>query len=80
MYILLFYILQELHEIAHSNHKNGILSKKELQNALKIQKSLFSNGIPSCGADALRFTLVSHNIVGEIFHGRFHGTTQTNNI
>lgn len=32
------------------------------QNHFADQEKLFPNGIPECGTDALRFTLLSHNI------------------
>lgn len=44
------------------SHEAGLLSKPELQKALIGQKKMFPEGIPECGADALRFTLCSHSI------------------
>lgn len=43
---------------------SGVLTEEELQKALAYHKSNFSNtkGIPQCGVDALRFTLLSQDI------------------
>ena len=38
----------------------GLMSDKELQNALTTLKTTFPSGIPKCGTDALRFSLM-HN-------------------
>lgn len=38
----------------------GNLEEKELQTARKNQKDMFPNGTPECGADALRFSLISY--------------------
>ncbi|KAJ0170473.1 hypothetical protein K1T71_013844 [Dendrolimus kikuchii] len=53
-----------LKEKAEKSHKSGILSKEELNKALAYHKSNFSNtnGIPECGVDALRFTLLTQDI------------------
>ncbi|KAJ8975896.1 hypothetical protein NQ317_011367 [Molorchus minor] len=40
----------------------GVISDEELKKALQGQKKMFPQGIPECGSDALRFTLISHNI------------------
>lgn len=40
----------------------GILNKATLKRMLNANNKLFPNGIPECGADALRMTLSSHNI------------------
>ena len=40
----------------------GILSKSELTKSLDGQAKMFPNGIPECGTDALRFTLLNNNI------------------
>ncbi|XP_065200889.1 valine--tRNA ligase-like [Planococcus citri] len=60
--------LKELNETVHANHRKGMLSDEELGKALSIQKSLFSDGIPECGADALRFTLVNHDFSESVIH------------
>lgn len=44
------------------SHALGILSQDELNKAIQGLKKMFPEGIPECGADALRFTLCSHNI------------------
>lgn len=45
-------------------HKIGILSEEEMDKALDYHKRNYSNsnGIPECGVDALRFTLLSHDV------------------
>ncbi|XP_034837656.1 valine--tRNA ligase-like isoform X1 [Maniola hyperantus] len=56
--------LDGLKNKALNMHKDGILSKSELDKAVAYHKSNFSttNGIPECGVDALRFTLLSQDI------------------
>ena len=44
--------------------KRGNLDPKELATATKFQKSAFPEGIPECGADALRFCLVNYTTGG----------------
>lgn len=45
-------------------HKDGILNQDEVKKAISYNKSSFSstNGIPECGVDALRFTLLSNDV------------------
>lgn len=38
----------------------GNLDEKELEVASKNQRDMFPNGIPECGADALRFSLINY--------------------
>lgn len=45
----------------------GNLDPKELATATKFQKTAFPDGIPECGADALRFSLVSYTTGGRSF-------------
>ena len=40
---------------------NSLLSKDEVKKAKLGQKQDFPNGIPECGADALRFALCSYD-------------------
>ena len=40
---------------------NSLLSKDEVKKAKMGQKQDFPNGIPECGADALRFALCSYD-------------------
>ncbi|KAF7270781.1 hypothetical protein GWI33_016286 [Rhynchophorus ferrugineus] len=54
--------LEELQQNLKESHNNGIISKEELEIALKGQQKMFPNGIPECGSDSLRFTLLSHNV------------------
>jgi valyl-tRNA synthetase len=52
--------LQELHD----KLLVGNLDPKELKTASNYQKTSFPNGIPECGADALRFSLVAYTTGG----------------
>ncbi|XP_044269829.1 valine--tRNA ligase-like [Tribolium madens] len=54
--------MEKLEAGSRQSHEAGILSGEELTKALEGQKKMFPSGIPECGADALRFTLCSHNI------------------
>lgn len=45
----------------------GNLADKEVATATKYQKKAFPKGIPECGADALRFALVSYTTGGKLF-------------
>lgn len=47
-------------EDLHKRLEEGNLDPSELSRAKDIQKRDFPNGIPECGADALRFALVSY--------------------
>lgn len=47
-------------ESLHAKLLVGNLDPKEVTQATKYQKTAFPQGIPECGADALRFTLVSY--------------------
>ncbi|MCJ1228351.1 Valine--tRNA ligase, mitochondrial [Toensbergia leucococca] len=51
-------------ETLHDKLKLGNLDPKELATATKFQKTAFPDGIPECGADALRFSLVSYTTGG----------------
>ncbi|KAI7779634.1 hypothetical protein LA080_000658 [Diaporthe eres] len=42
----------------------GNLDEKELELASKNQKDMFPHGIPECGADALRFSLINYTTGG----------------
>jgi len=48
----------------HAKLLTGNLDPKEVQNATKYQKTSFPQGIPECGADALRFSLVQYTTGG----------------
>ncbi|XP_071050505.1 valine--tRNA ligase [Onthophagus taurus] len=54
--------LKELENALDKNYKSGLITKEEFNKAIAGQKKMFPEGIPQCGADALRFTLCSHNI------------------
>lgn len=49
----------------HDKLKTGNLDPKELATATKFQKASFPQGIPECGADALRFSLISYTSGGK---------------
>lgn len=51
-------------EALHAKLKVGNLQDNEIERATKYQKSAFPSGIPECGADALRFTLLSYTTGG----------------
>ena len=48
----------------HDKLALGNLDPKEAASATKFQKQAFPDGIPQCGADALRFSLVSYTTGG----------------
>ncbi|KAI4228106.1 MAG: hypothetical protein L6R36_001886 [Xanthoria steineri] len=48
----------------HQKLEKGNLDPKELATATKFQKASFPDGIPECGADALRFSLVQYTTGG----------------
>ena len=50
----------------HDKLKTGNLDPKELVTATKFQKSSFPDGIPECGADALRLCLASYTTGGAL--------------
>ncbi|KAH7086820.1 valyl-tRNA synthetase-like protein [Paraphoma chrysanthemicola] len=51
-------------EKLHDQLRNGNLDPKELKTAEKYQKTSFPQGIPECGADALRMSLVGYTTGG----------------
>ncbi|KAJ5677509.1 Valine--tRNA ligase [Penicillium maclennaniae] len=60
----------------HDKLLQGNLAEKEVAAATKYQKKAFPKGIPECGADALRFALVSYTTGGgdiafdvQVIHG-----------
>ncbi|XP_057657718.1 probable valine--tRNA ligase, cytoplasmic isoform X2 [Diorhabda carinulata] len=54
--------LEEMEEATKRNYNIGILSKEEFERSIQGQRKMFPRGIPECGSDALRFTLLSHNV------------------
>lgn len=50
----------------HDKLKVGNLDPKELATATKFQKTSFPDGIPECGADALRFSLINYTRGGKM--------------
>lgn len=57
--------LKKLNEQAKKSFEDGILNQAELKRTIALNTKMFSNGVPECGVDALRYTLCSHNIKGE---------------
>ena len=55
----------------HQKLEKGNLDPKELATATKFQKASFPDGIPECGADALRFSLVQYTTGGKSLITRF---------
>ncbi|KAK3298197.1 tRNA synthetases class I-domain-containing protein [Chaetomium fimeti] len=53
----------ELEEL-HAKLLTGNLKEDEVERATKYQKTAFPGGIPECGADALRITLLSYTTGG----------------
>ncbi|KAL2172587.1 hypothetical protein VTG60DRAFT_4706 [Thermothelomyces hinnuleus] len=51
-------------ESLHAKLLTGNLKEDEIERATKYQKTAFPGGIPECGADALRFTLLSYTTGG----------------
>jgi valyl-tRNA synthetase len=51
-------------EKLHEQLRVGNLDPKELKNAERYQKTSFPQGIPECGADALRMSLVGYTTGG----------------
>ena len=51
-------------EKLHEKLKQGNLDPKEVATATKFQKTSFPKGIPECGADALRFSLINYTTGG----------------
>lgn len=51
-------------ESLHQKLSQGNLAPEEVEKAKKYQKSAFPDGIPECGTDALRFSLVSYTTGG----------------
>nr|XP_023015445.1 valine--tRNA ligase-like [Leptinotarsa decemlineata] len=54
--------LEGMEKISKASFTAGVLSDDELNRAIQGQRKMFPEGIPECGSDALRFTLLSHNI------------------
>jgi valyl-tRNA synthetase len=50
-------------EALHQKLLVGNLKEDEIARAIKYQKTAFPQGIPECGADALRFTLLCKSYV-----------------
>lgn len=51
-------------ESLHAKLHVGNLKEDEISRAVKYQKTAFPGGIPECGADALRLTLISYTTGG----------------
>jgi valyl-tRNA synthetase len=48
----------------HDKLLTGNLAAAEVENATRYQKTAFPQGIPECGADALRFSLIAYTTGG----------------
>jgi valyl-tRNA synthetase len=57
-------------ETLHDKIREGNLPAKEVETAIKGQKLDFPDGIPECGADALRFGLLAYTVQGELSRAR----------
>ncbi|MCJ1415516.1 hypothetical protein MMC32_001848 [Xylographa parallela] len=51
-------------EALHKKLKEGNLDPKEVVKATQFQKTAFPDGIPECGADAMRFGLINYSTGG----------------
>ncbi|KAI1430972.1 tRNA synthetases class I-domain-containing protein [Xylaria sp. CBS 124048] len=51
-------------ESLHAKLHTGNLKEQEIKRAMRYQKTTFPRGIPECGADALRFALLSNTTGG----------------
>ncbi|XP_017301634.1 valine--tRNA ligase, mitochondrial-like [Diaphorina citri] len=60
--------LQELNRILKSQLDAGLMTSDQYKISLATQKSLFPQGIPECGTDALRFTLCQQPVKNVIVH------------
>lgn len=60
--------LKELNKISKESLDSGILSPEEYDRSIKTQKSLYPQGIPECGTDALRFTLIQQPVKSVTVH------------
>uniref|UniRef100_A0A8D9FI69 valine--tRNA ligase n=1 Tax=Cacopsylla melanoneura TaxID=428564 RepID=A0A8D9FI69_9HEMI len=60
--------LQDLNKTLKTSLDAGVITADEYQTSLKTQKSLFPQGIPECGTDALRYTLCSQTVSNTIVH------------
>jgi valyl-tRNA synthetase len=49
-------------ESLHAKIRDGNLPAREVEKAIEAQKADFPDGIPECGADALRFGLLKYTI------------------
>ncbi|XP_042856232.1 valine--tRNA ligase-like isoform X1 [Penaeus japonicus] len=58
--------LQALNDRLHASAKGGILTAAEVSQGIKKQTVNFPEGIPECGADALRFTLCTYNTKNQL--------------
>ena len=53
-------------EAMHDKVRNGNLDAREVEKAIKLQKRIFpKEGIPACGADALRYGLLAYTQSGK---------------
>lgn len=66
-HLKLVHLFQDLNKQAKQSFDDGILSQSNLTETLAVNKKAFPKGIPECGVDALRLTIVSHNVKGNSY-------------
>ncbi|XP_068624487.1 uncharacterized protein ValRS-m [Battus philenor] len=66
--------IEDLKSKAIEMQQDGILNKEEVNRAIAYHKSNYSttNGIPECGVDALRFTLLSQDVKSHFVNFDMH--------
>jgi len=67
-----YHNFKKLDSQARHGHALGILSSDELQRTLRVNAKSYPNGIPKCGADALRLSLCARNIKSRNKFNRFY--------
>lgn len=60
--VCLPFLFKNLQKQVIEHHENGLIDKDEMQTAIAVINETYPNGIPKCGADSLRFTLLSQKI------------------
>jgi len=72
--------LKEMKQKNIEYFKSGLLSKEQLNIALKGLDKKFPNGIPNCGADALRFSLLQLDFKEENVYFGVHNVIANRNF
>ena len=60
--------LDDLLKLSDQYYEKGLLTLEQLESAKSGQRQLFPNGIPKCGADALRLCLIQKNFHHQQIH------------